>query len=146
MYRISIPKLPKSKRPRTRKDIIKNISVIFKKYIRHRDLDHAGWTRCCTCSKPIQIKGGDINAGHFMIDKRLATRWNERNCHAQCVKCNMEGGQQYEHAKYIDKRWGEGTAAGLERDSLTSIKYFIHDLLYIENQWKQKLAELKGVK
>jgi len=145
MIKISTPKLPKRLQPRKRKNIIKSITDLFNEYIRKRDLDHEGWVRCCTCDKPLHIKGGDINAGHFMIAKRLATRWNEKNCHAQCIDDNMTGGEQYRHSQYIDKRYGKGTAKDLEQLSLSVIKYSDFDLIELEAHWKKKLAELKGV-
>lgn len=52
----------------------------FSLYIRHRDCpDGRGY--CITCGAPITPKTCDY--GHYIGRAHKATRWDERNCHAQ---------------------------------------------------------------
>jgi len=40
----------------------------------------------------------------------MPTRFDERNVHAQCPKCNQYGsGEQYLHSLAIDRKYPEGT-------------------------------------
>ena len=77
----------------------------FSKYIRLRDTP--GF--CCTCGASITFETSDC--GHFISRDRIATRWDERNAHAQCIPCNrFKSGKQYEHGLHVDKIHGKGTA------------------------------------
>ena len=53
-------------------------------------------------------------AGHFLSRRFESTRFDEKNVHGQCQKCNrFEYGNQYEHGKRIDEIYGKGTADDL---------------------------------
>ena len=76
----------------------------FSLYIRRRDTP--GF--CCTCGRPITFENSDC--GHFISRDRIATRWDERNAHAQCRHCNrFQSGKQYEHGLHVAKTHGEKT-------------------------------------
>lgn len=58
-----------------------------------------------------------------MSRRSMATRWHERNCSLQCVKCNMfSQGEQYKHGLELDRRWGTGTANEMMRLANTVFK------------------------
>ena len=79
--------------------------LVFGKYIRQRD------ERCATCGSTETPQ-----CGHFVSRKYKATRWDETNANRQCSACNLWGsGRQWEHGKYIDAKYGEGTADALFR-------------------------------
>jgi len=91
---------------------IKHLDVLFSKFVRLRDADSDGLVRCCTCGKVDHWK--KRQCGHFMSRRHLATRWEEKNTGSQCVSCNIfKQGEQVEFAKYLDKRYGEGTAEAM---------------------------------
>lgn len=58
----------------------------FSLYIRLRDTMPNGMFRCISCGniKPFS----EADCGHFFSRKHGSTRWDEDNCHAQCIKCN----------------------------------------------------------
>jgi len=100
--------------PKTqRKNLIKKLDKIFSKYIRLRDsID--GYGKCATCGTIEHWT--KMDCGHFMTRDRIATRWHEKNCSIQCRRCNrFKGGLQYAHGKYLDYKWGKGTADKLEK-------------------------------
>jgi len=84
------------------------LDTVFSRFIRLRDADHRGMVTCCTCSKPMHWK--DAQCGHFQVRTYYKTRWDELNCHPQCPQCNMNDGEQFKHAQYIDRRYGGDTA------------------------------------
>lgn len=85
--------------------IHKTLDKWFSLYIRKRDMPGP----CCTCGKWVEFEESDCC--HFITRDRIATRWNEKNAHGGCRKCNrFESGRQYEHGLHVDKVHGSGTA------------------------------------
>ncbi len=100
---------PKNKKERSLKSLMHSLDRVFSEYIRRRDSDGMGYCRCVTCNNMFYWKFGDC--GHFVQRDRIAVRWDERNASVQCPRCNrFRSGEQYEHGKAIDRRWGTGTA------------------------------------
>lgn len=62
----------------------------FSKYIRLRDCIATTNTKVCfkciSCKKITPFEGND--AGHFITIANKATKFDERNVHAQCSQCN----------------------------------------------------------
>jgi len=80
----------------------------FSIFIRLRDADENGLCRCITCPRIAEPK--KMDCGHFIKRQYLTTRYNERNCHAQCKHCNaFEQGKNEVYAREISKRYGEQT-------------------------------------
>jgi hypothetical protein len=76
-----------------------------------------------------------------MISRRFeATRFDEKNANAQCLKCNrFENGNQYEHSIFIDQKWGEGTAEQILFKSKMLCKRSQADYEFIAEEFKNKL-------
>lgn len=92
--------------------LVKELDKVFSEFIRRRD-SQDGYGKCCTCSWVGPWKNADC--GHFISRGEYSVRWDERNVALQCKRCNaFRGGEQALFAKYIDKRWGEGTADKLQ--------------------------------
>jgi hypothetical protein len=86
---------------------------VFSEYIRMRDADDRGICHCATCGKPVFWKEAD--AGHFVTRNKKTVKFDERNVHAQCSRCNrFLGGEQYRMGLYIDNKYGKGTAHTLQ--------------------------------
>lgn len=119
----------------------------FSLYIRLRDSDASGMVSCCTCGSSLPWR--EANAGHFVTRTHISTRWDERNCHAQCPRCNKwEGGEQYRHGIYVDKTHGNGTADELIREGARIRKQSAGDLRRMAKEfltWAKELAEAKGL-
>ena len=94
------------------KQLVAELDKVFSLYIRTRDLNDEGYSNCVTCNKPMNIKTSQC--GHFISRRHYSTRWEEKNCAAQCVACNMFAqGKQYEFGLAIDKKYGIGTSQNL---------------------------------
>ena len=104
----------------------------FSLYIRKRDKDKP----CITCGR----RTTDADCGHFISRRYEATRYDEKNAHGQCIKCNrFEYGNQYAHGQAIDKRYGAGTAEGLLLKSRWTAKRTQYDYEMIAEEFKNKL-------
>ena len=110
----------------------------FSAYIRARD-SVAGFAVCCSCGK----RTSTFDCGHFMSRRFQATRYDELNANAQCLKCNrFENGNQFEHARYIDDKHGVGTAESLRLKARMTSKRSQNDYEYIAQTYKDKLDAL----
>lgn len=83
----------------------KKADAAFSRYIRLRDADPRGWATCVTCGK--KQPWTRMDAGHFISRSKTCTRYDPRNCHAQCKRCNMhQGGHFLEHERAIVSKYG----------------------------------------
>lgn len=84
----------------------------FSRFIRLRDACEIGGALvvgCCTCGLTRDVRY--LDCGHYVKRQHLATRFNEKNCQAQCKRCNgFEQGEDKKFAEFIDSTWGDGTA------------------------------------
>tara|TARA_B110000259_G_C13838679_1_gene331724 strand:- start:75 stop:470 length:396 start_codon:yes stop_codon:yes gene_type:complete len=115
-----------SKKP-SRSKVVKKLDAIFSQYIRLKDADHLGNAICFTCKKIDHWK--KLQNGHFQSRKHYSTRWLEKNCQVQCPKCNVFNyGEQFLFSKYLDEKYGDGTAEELHIKSKEIVKYSTDEL------------------
>lgn len=115
---------------------MKKADTWFSKFIRERDKDKP----CITCGKHTDKK----DCGHFMSRRFQSTRYDEKNAHGQCEKCNrFQYGNQYEHALMIDKMYGQGTSHEINLKSKMLCKRNQSDFEYIALEYKKKYEELR---
>jgi len=115
--------------------LVAELDKVFSIFIRLRDIDADGFSYCVTCGKPMTLKTSQC--GHFISRRHFATRWEEKNCAAQCVGCNMFAqGKQYEFGLAIDERFGIGTAQKLLIQSKNKFKKDKSILQILINKYK----------
>lgn len=125
------------KRLKTRGEYLRDAQKVFNQYIRARDES----LPCISCGVFGPRKW---DAGHYRsVGAHPELRFNEDNCHAQCVPCN-----QHRSGNHIDYRIGLLMRIGDER--VTRLegphpprKYTILELEAIRAEYKQKLKDLK---
>jgi|SRR5690625_868337 len=125
---------------RTKSLAMKKADRAFSAYIRRRD-EKNGLSQCITCKawKPWK----EMDCGHFISRRFQATRYDERNANAQCKKCNrFENGNQYEHGKRIDEKYGEGTADSILQKSKMICRRKKSDFEWIAREYKAKLETI----
>jgi hypothetical protein len=128
------------RKSKTKKLAKKKADRYFSEYIRNRDANN-GICQCITCGKFGSVK--EMDCGHFISRRFQATRYDERNAHAQCKKCNrFQNGNQYEHGKKIDAKYGDGTADDILQKSKMLCKRTKSDFEYIAKEYKNKLQGL----
>lgn len=123
----------------------RKLDILFSQYIRLRDTDESGHGECITCNKRIFWKDGD--AGHFVTRNNLSTRFDERNVHLQCRRCNrFHGGMQYIHGQRIEWKYGCGTSEELFRQSRQTRKISVPEYEEMIAKYKERIVELTGQK
>lgn len=81
---------------------------VFSEFIRVRDSNERGEAKCFTCHLTKHWK--QMDAGHGIGRQHKSVKFDERNVHAQCKKCNgFEGGNQAIYKEEVEKRYGKGT-------------------------------------
>ena len=99
----------------------KELDSWFSKYIRLRDATDMGVAQCFTCGKIDHYK--KLQNGHFQSRRHNATRWDNKNCQVQCVKCNVYAwGEQYKFSLALEGKYGEGKAEELQYLARTTLK------------------------
>ena len=115
----------------------KTLDGWFGKYIRARDTPGT----CCTCGKWLEYEGSEC--GHFITRDKIAVRWDERNAHAQCKRCNHHGkGEQHKHSIHVDKVHGGGTAQLLLWKSQHAVRYSKQEIKDMTKHFRLKYKEL----
>ena len=102
----------------------KKLDRVFGAWIRRRDTLANGLGYCISCRQfaPLQC-------GHFIKRQHLALRWDERNAHGQCLRCNhFLGGNEAEYYHALLKRYGQFTMNELMRRKHDNVKYTRTDL------------------
>ena len=121
----------------------KEMDAIFSTYVRLRDLTLNGEAVCVTCNIAKPYK--QMQNGHFMSRRHMSTRFEEMNTAVQCMGCNMYNqGMQYEMSKYLDKKYGEGTAEDMQILSRQIKKIGRIDYDYLIDLYKEKVKQLKA--
>lgn len=94
---------------------------IFSLFIRKRDNGV-----CYTCGKVGEIK--EMQCGHYISRNYLSTRFDEQNCHCQCVGCNVfKKGNYTVYAVNLEKQYGNGILQELEHKKNEMVKFSISD-------------------
>ena len=140
-------RMVRSKRKLTKSQLKSKLDLIFSKYIRLRDSTLVGDERigvCITCRKQIGAVGRRTGqAGHFISRRFMSTRYDEKNVHLQCARCNMWGaGEQYLYSIEVDKLYGAGTAQQLHEKANSTIKITEQELIDLIEIYKEKIKDI----
>ena len=113
---------------------------VFSHYIRHRDCPD-GQGRCISCGRPITPSTCDC--GHYVPRSHLSTRYDTRNCNAQCLDCNrMRYGNLPGYTRGLMRKYGSGIVDELIRQGRESCKLWRSDYEEIIETYKQKSHEI----
>ena len=119
----------------SRSNLTKEADRVYSLYIRSRDR----YKPCITCWAEWQE---NFQCWHFISRRHLSTRWEEKNWHWQCPKCNLWGAwEQFLHSRAIESLYWDGTSDRLHELSqiLTTTDQEI--LEYIQKYY-EKLSDL----
>lgn len=106
----------------------------FSEWIRLRDADANGYAPCITTGKRRHWR--DMDCGHYLSRAKQATRYDERNAHAQSGNANrFQGGHFMEHGLAIDRIHGPGTCAELVQLALQECRRSAQDFQYIADKY-----------
>ncbi len=118
------------------------LDTIYSIYIRLKYADINGYVRCFTCGARMHWKA--IQNGHYVSRTHLATRWHDKNCHPQCVGCNIfKHGNMEEYALALIKKYGVPILKTLNKMKQKTIKMSPADYDDEINKYKKKVKVLE---
>jgi hypothetical protein len=123
---------------KTNKDYLKELQVVFNKFIRTRDL-HKG---CISCGK--SLLNSKYDAGHFYsVGSTPSLRFNEDNVHGQCVYCNQHlHANIHAYTERLPLRIGKESLELLKPLKNGVCKYDNTELKELKELYKQKIKDL----
>jgi hypothetical protein len=126
-------------RIKTRPEWIKDAQVAFNAFIRARDKGKP----CISCNKQIG-NNEKHDAGHFYSSGGHSNlRFNENNCHSQCVHCNQHlSANLIPYAINLPNRIGKAAFDELHELAYIPKKWSIDECKEIIAIYKQKTKEL----
>jgi hypothetical protein len=121
----------------THSDYLKMLQQVFNSYVRKRDEDKG----CITCGT--SLKGRKFDAGHFFsVGAYPNIRFDEDNCHGQCVPCNQhKHGNQGEYFIQLPKRIGMDRFNDLLAKRNTPLKISIEEIKELILIYKLKIKK-----
>lgn len=145
MKKTPLKRKPAKKKPGIRRKSVvglkKKLWTVFSQWVRLVHSDHAGYTKCFTCDRPLFWK--EAQAGHFISRRFNMTFVHEQNVHPQCGKCNLYlSGDQYNYGRRLDSKYGEGTADRLLSLSKQDKKFDIFELEEMLEDYKARVTKL----
>lgn len=108
--------MPKKAKKPKRQKLIKELDCVFSKFIRLRDCDKKGIVTCPLCGAKIPYEKAQNM--HFISRWVLKYRFDENNCYAWCMRCNV----------------------------ILNGNYIEYTLFMINKIWKEKVEEMKNDK
>jgi len=113
----------------------KTADKIFSKYIRARD---AGI--CFTCG--IKKEPKQQQNGHYVSRSHNNTRFDEENCHCQCMQCNIfKSGNMDEYALKLQRKYGKGILEKLNKKKQIHKSWTEQELMDLIKTYKNKLKQ-----
>lgn len=141
-------KTSSKKRQPSHSTLVKRLDKVFSQYIRLRDSDANGYCKCISCGRVYYWK--DIQNGHYMSRRYLSTRFDELNCNAQCVACNIfNQGNIQMYRQNLIKKIGEKNVDYLEYKARATTKHYavfeLQELIKYYTILVKKLSQEKGI-
>lgn len=135
-----------AKKPKRQK-LIKELDSVFSLYIRLRDSDSHWIVTCPLCGKKIPVKFAQNM--HFISRWVLKYRFDENNCFAGCMRCNVIlNGNYIEYTFFMIKKfWKEKVEAMKNDKELFELKTReIEEKIAYYKEQNQKLEKKKHFK
>ena len=121
--------------------LIEKLDDIFSKYIRLRDSDNNGRCKCISCNLVMEWKF--MHNGHYINRVHKSTRFDERNCNAQCVECNMYSDGNLENYKRgLIRKYGVKVVSELEDKKNIISDNKSSDYIFMIDYYKEKVKQL----
>jgi hypothetical protein len=142
---MNLQKPLKNKAEKSYRQLEKQLDKVFSEYIRLRDADSQGYVWCVTCGKPHYWSDGhQVNCGHFLPRGRKATRFDEKNCHGQCVQRNMyKSGEWDIYEQRMIELYGKEAVEELKLKSRIGGGYDSYQLKEKITEYREKVKQLK---
>lgn len=131
----------------TRSELIKKLDQIFSVYTRLSVADKDWYITCPLCWARVHwIKAQNM---HFITRSVFKYRWDERNCHAGCMRCNVIlHGNYIVYTRRMQRKYGEILVDEMINDKqITKIAtWSLQEMIDYYTDLVNDLARSKGIK
>ena len=132
---------PKKVKEKSFKKLVKELDAVLSLFIRKIYADDRGYVECVTCHKVKPI--AEMQNGHYISRSNMWLRFDERNCHPQCVGCNVFlHGNYPKYTEYLLNRYGLKWFQNLIREGELTKKWTCPDLEKLISYYKEKLKQM----
>jgi hypothetical protein len=126
-------------------DYFKKLDKLFSEFIRRREANSDGFTKCFTCGKIGHWK--EFHNGHYWKRQYLGTYFDEQNCNVQCPRCNLAypyglDGNYQEYTQALVRKYGQSILTILELRAKTITKYPEWRIKLMIFEYKEKIKNL----
>ncbi len=119
----------------------KKLDALVSEFVRRRGADDQGMSKCVSCGRVEAWSA--LQNGHYVSRSHLNTRWDLRNCHVQCVACNVfKNGNYPAYTLYLLDCYGEKWLQKLVNDGAKIRKWTIQDLQNEIEKFKSLISQL----
>jgi len=130
----------KVKKPKTVSKLKKECDMWYSRYRRLSE-SYDEYVSCVTCGNRMHWK--EAQNGHYVDRHHNATRFLDKNCHPQCVGCNVFGGGKHDvYALYLLTRYGADILGELNNIKSMGRKFKTYELEAMIKYYKEKVKEL----
>jgi len=134
---------PKKKKKLKISTLKRKLDNNFSQYIRLRDcLKNILYLKCISCGKMIYWK--DAHCGHFVNRVNMSLRYSEKNCNAQCPKCNtFDEGNVAGYVLGLQRKYGINIVEQLYHTKNKFKKYAAYEYEALIEHYKKEVDKLK---
>ena len=121
--------------PKAKKYYFTKAWKLFSLYTRQKDKDWRDQVKCFTCNWRGNWK--ECDAGHYIHGKGKELYFEEKNVHAQCIRCNKYlGGNLGRYAYELIQKYGQNEYVKLEKRRYREKYWGIKDLKKIIEKYE----------
>ena len=121
----------------TTQSLIKKLQTVFNKFIRLRDKNKS----CVSCGCEWR---SNFQAGHFYSSVHYGTRFDERNVHSQCRRCNLYlSGNLIDYSIGILNRITIKDYEEIKVKSKQTVKFDRQELKELIEVYKEKIKKIE---
>lgn len=124
---------------------VAKLDKVFSEFIRLRDSKRFGFRafQCISCGKVKSYEQADC--GHYYSRRKMSTRFDEDNCHAECRHCNrFSADHLIGYRDNLRKKIGEERFEELTRKANLTRKWSVWELEQLVTYYKTLIKTLKN--
>lgn len=135
----------KAKAGLSKSSLVKKLDKVFSEFIRLRDTKdwNFQYGRCISCGRILPwVK---LQCGHFYSRIKMNTRFDEKNCNAECVFCNIYSSDHLiGYRKNLVKKIGEKEVDMLDIRAHQTKNYSLFELQMLIKHYEEEVKKLKN--
>lgn len=125
--------------------LIRKLDKVFSEFIRLRDTKawNFQYGQCISCGRV--LPWAKLQCGHYYSRIKMNTRFDEYNCNAECVSCNIYSADHLiGYRKNLVKKIGEKAVDMLDVRAHQTKNYSLFELQMLIKHYEEGVKKLKG--